>query len=182
MHALDFRRHDGRRRKILHVYISDFANRVYALFNVFSAGETMLDYYRFKDIDDLFARGRNDEARHLLMEMQARYIAVCDENSTLRMQVHEYEDILYLSRNLVFDGACYWLVTGNIKQGPFCRHCYNRDGALIRLDAEAGDGSGPGDGRWRCVCCGAVHEREYATGHVMTLPAPRPAKIIPFSG
>ena len=89
MHALDFRRHDGRRRKILHVYISDFANRVYALFHVFPAGETMLDYYRFKDIDDLFARGRNDEARHLLMEMQARYIAVNDRYAFLPKEIED---------------------------------------------------------------------------------------------
>lgn len=136
----------------------------------------MLDYSRFKDINELFMRGRHTEARHLLMEMQSRYIAVCDENSSLRMQVHEYEDILYLSRNLVFDGACYWLVTGDIKQGPFCRHCYNRSGALIRLDeVEAGDGG------WRCVCCGATHEHGYAPAPVTALAGQRPAKIIPFS-
>ena len=148
----------------------------------------MLDYSRFKDIDELFLRGRHDEARHLLMEMQSRYIAVCDENSTLRMQVHEYEDILYLSRNLVFDGACYWLITGDIKQGPFCRHCYNRSGALIRLDDTFAESAGAGNERWRCVCCGTTHERDYAPARgaslpapVMTLPAPRSATIIPFS-
>jgi len=138
----------------------------------------MLDYYRFKDIDDLYAKGHHDEARHLLMEMQARYISVCEENSTLRMQIHEFEDILFLSRNLIFDGACYWLITGGIKQGPFCQHCYDRDGALIRLDAEL-----TGDGRWRCVSCGAVHDREYAVpDQVLLAPAPKPARVIPFSG
>lgn len=133
----------------------------------------MLDYYRFKDIDDLFAKGRHTEARHLLMEMQTRYIAACDENSTLRMQVHEFEDILYLARNLIFDGACYWLITGGIKQGPFCQQCYNHYGALIRLDSE--------EGRWRCVSCGAVHERESAPGQVMLSSAPKAATVIPFS-
>lgn len=137
----------------------------------------MLDYYRFKDIDDLFAKGRSDEARHLLMEMQARYIAVCDENSSLRMQVHEYEDILFLARNLIFDGSCYWLITGNIKQGPFCLHCYNRDGALIRLDSELS-----GDGRWHCVSCGSVHRRDiHPDAPILLAPAPKPAKIIPFT-
>lgn len=141
----------------------------------------MLDYYHFKDIDDLFAKGRRDEARHLLMEMQARYIAVCDENSTLRMQVHEFEDILYLSRNLVFDGACYWLIAGGVKQGPFCQRCYNRDGALIRLDADPA-----GDGRWRCVSCGAAHRRDHALPAQSSRPSASPstsrsAKVIPFS-
>jgi hypothetical protein len=134
----------------------------------------MLDYYRFKDIDDLFGMGRHEEARHLLMEMQASYISVCEENSTLRMQVHEFEDILYLARNLVFDGACYWLITGGIKQGPFCPHCYNRGGILIRLDFE--------EGLWRCVSCGATQDHECSpSARPPAESGGKPAKVIPFS-
>ena len=44
-----------------------------------SPERAMLNHNRFKDIDELFSAGRISEARHLLMEMQARYIAVCDE-------------------------------------------------------------------------------------------------------
>lgn len=135
----------------------------------------MLDYYHFKDIDDLFAKGMRDEARHLLMEMQAKYIAVCEENATLHMQLHEFEDILYLSRNLVFDGTCFWLITGGIKQGPFCQTCYNRDGALVRLDYESDE--------WKCVSCGTVHDREYAVqGQTILASAPKTAKVIPLFG
>lgn len=121
----------------------------------------MLDYYRFKEIHDLFMKGKTEEARHVLMEMQSRYVSLCDENTMLKMQVQEFEDILYLSRNLVFDGFCYWLITGNIKQGPFCQSCYNRDGVLVRLAAAH-------DGKWQCATCGATHEREPRYG----LPAP----------
>ena len=69
-------------------------------------GAAMLDYYRFKEIHDLFMKGKTEEARHVLMEMQSRYVSLCDENTMLKMQVQEFEDILYLSRNLVFDGFC----------------------------------------------------------------------------
>ncbi len=93
----------------------------------------MLEYYRFKEIHDLFLKGRTDEARQHMAELQGRYVALCDENSMLRTQIQGYEDILYLARNLIFDGAFYWLVTGSIKQGPFCPACYNRDGLLLRL-------------------------------------------------
>lgn len=120
----------------------------------------MLDYYRFKEIHDLFMKGKTEEARHVLMEMQSRYVSLCDENTMLKMQVQEFEDILYLSRNLVFDGFCYWLITGNIKQGPFCQSCYNRDGVLVRLAAH--------DGAWQCATCGAVYDREPRYG----MPAP----------
>ena len=116
-------------------------------------------------------------ARRLLMEMQARYIAVCDENALLKMQVHEFEDILYLARNLVFDGSCYWLVAGGIKQGPFCPRCYNREGALIRLDAED-----TGDGKWRCATCGTVIDREYAQAPLPPSLARRSAKVLSFNG
>ena len=137
----------------------------------------MLNHNLFKDIDELFSAGRISEARHLLMEMQARYIAVCDENALLKMQVHEFEDILYLARNLVFDGSCYWLVAGGIKQGPFCPRCYNREGALIRLDAED-----TGDGKWRCATCGTVIDREYAQAPLPPSLARRSAKVLSFNG
>lgn len=99
----------------------------------------MLDYYRFKTVSDLFMQGKLEEARLELAELQRRYVAICDENTTLKMQVQEYEDILYLSRNLILDGKYYWLITGSIKQGPFCPTCYDRDGLLMRLAGEPGE-------------------------------------------
>ncbi len=93
----------------------------------------MLEYYRFKEIHELFLMGQAEEARLHLLELQSRYVSLCDENALLRAQMQGFEDILYLSRNLVFDGVFYWLVTGSIKQGPFCPSCYNRDGLLLRL-------------------------------------------------
>lgn len=96
----------------------------------------MLEYYRFKQVYDLFMKGREAEAREELAELQGRYVALCDENTTLKMQLQEYEDILYLARNLVYDGSFYWLITGSIRQGPFCPVCYDREGLLMRLSGE----------------------------------------------
>ena len=114
----------------------------------------MLEYYRFRDIYELFLKGKAEEAKQNLQELQARYLALCDENISLRSQVQGYEDILYLSRNLVFDGSFYWLMTGSIKQGPFCPSCYNREGFLLRLTD---------DGKARqCLTCGAQFDRSGA--------------------
>ncbi len=96
----------------------------------------MLEYYKFKKIHELFIKGREHEALEQLSELQKRYIALCDSNTNLKIQIQEYEDILYLSRNLVFDEQFYWLITGRIKQGPFCPTCYELDGMLIRLSGE----------------------------------------------
>ncbi len=108
----------------------------------------MLDYYRYKDVLELFCNGQAEEAKYLLMELQARHVALTDENMNLKGQVQEYEDILFISKNLIFDGSCYWLMTSGVKQGPFCRHCYAQDGQLIRL-VEMSDA-------WRCPNCNAV--------------------------
>ena len=107
----------------------------------------MLDYYRYKDVLELFVNGQAEEAKYLLMELQARHIALTNENSNLKNQVQEYEDILFISKNLLFDGSSYWLMTSGIKQGPFCRDCYAHNGQLIRL-VEMPDA-------WRCPSCGS---------------------------
>ncbi|MDR2826255.1 MAG: hypothetical protein LBV76_05615 [Deltaproteobacteria bacterium] len=109
----------------------------------------MLEYYRFKVVHDLFLKGQIDEACLQLKELQKRYISLCEENSALKTQASEFEDIFYLARNIVFDGSFYWLITGNIKQGPFCPNCYNRNGQLVRIT----------DMRpRRCSVCGEIYD------------------------
>lgn len=108
--------------------------------------KVMLEFYRFREVHELFSKGLLDDARIALTELQQRYVTLCDENNLLKQQIKEFEDVLYLSRNLVFDGAVYWLITGEIKQGPFCQDCYNREGLLMRLN--------DGLSCWHCTQCG----------------------------
>ncbi|MDR1857000.1 MAG: hypothetical protein LBR22_07560 [Desulfovibrio sp.] len=130
----------------------------------------MLDYRRFKEINDLFAAGQTVKARRLLMEQQSKSIALQDENDMLHVRLKTYEDILQVARNLCNERGFYWLKTDGVKQGPFCPRCYELEGGLIRLERRRKD--------LICPCCGAVY----------ALPAPpevaRPeghrAKIIPF--
>ena len=131
----------------------------------------MLEYFRFKEIHDLYVGGQLEEARHQLSELQARYVNLCDENTVLRTQIQGYEDILYLSRSLVFDGIFFWLITGSIKQGPFCPVCYNRDGLLLRL---SDDGSSR-----HCLTCGSRFKRAQAP---VAEPLPRQAVSGMMSG
>lgn len=148
----------------------------------------MLDYYRFKTVSDLFMQGKTEEARLELAELQRRYVALSDENTTFKMQVQEYEDILYLARNLILDGKYYWLITGSIKQGPFCPKCYDRDGLLMRLSGDPDERfcatcresfAEPAIIREMAVamseeCCAEPHG--YSSGEKRT----RKAKVIPF--
>ncbi len=137
----------------------------------------MLDYYKYKEVLGLFLKGKVDEAKKLLMELQARHIAMADENNILKAQLQEYEDILYIAKNLIFDGENYWLMTGNIKQGPFCPHCYSETGVLIRLiDGHSG---------MRCPMCGSISSRHDSRFEHEVFEArmtgSSSAKIIPFS-
>ena len=135
----------------------------------------MLDYWKFKEINALFMRGYFEEARRMLMELQARYIALYDEVSVLKKQVQEFEDILFLAQNLVTDEGRYWLRTGSIRHGPFCKPCYEYTGKLIRLESHKSV--------WRCPYCGLLHSREPSPRAVFAVSASpaRQGKIIPFS-
>lgn len=111
----------------------------------------MLDYYLFKQVNDLFLQGKEESAKMILQDLQEKYIETCDENTLLKTQLQEYEDILYLAKNLEYDGNSYWLKTGTIKQGPFCQRCFDKDGLLIRLNEQGS--------KWRCLTCGVEYKR-----------------------
>jgi len=125
----------------------------------------MLDYYLFKQVHELFLMGKAEEARNILADLQEKYIEISDENALLKTQIQEFEDILYLAKNLEYDGRSYWLKTGSIKQGPFCQTCFDKDGLLIRLEEN--------ESAWRCSACGS----RYAQREV-THEEPRAGKVI----
>ena len=135
----------------------------------------MLDYLKFKKINALLVQGHFEEARRMLVELQARYIALSDEVSVLKKQVQEFEDILFLSHNLRMEGGQYWLQTGSVKHGPFCKPCYDYTGKLIRLESHKNV--------WRCPYCGLLHSRapDVQAPLAVNGPLARQGKIIPFS-
>lgn len=94
----------------------------------------MMDYTRFREINDLYAKGHWQKARHLLMEMQSRCLALRDEINRLRLRLQTAEDALFICQNLTLEGELYWLRWEGGRQGPFCPNCYEAESALIRLD------------------------------------------------
>lgn len=96
----------------------------------------MMDYCRFRDINDFFATGQPEKARRLLMEVQSRCLALRDEITMLKLRLETAEDALFLSQNLFMESSFYWLKSPGARQGPFCPRCYDAEGALIRLVRE----------------------------------------------
>ncbi|KAB1443475.1 hypothetical protein [Pseudodesulfovibrio senegalensis] len=99
----------------------------------------------FKRVQVLFREGRIEEGTLLLKALQDEYIALCDENSTLKRQLTEVADVLDLAQNVAYDGQKYWLEDGNERKGPFCQLCYDREGLLIHLQ--------PHGKHWECQSC-----------------------------
>ena len=132
----------------------------------------MLDYRLFKEINDLFTSGQYRKARQLLMEIQSRSIALRDEISMLRARLRTLEDAAFLNENLQTQNGFYWLFTNNLRQGPFCPHCYESEGGLIRLERSH-----------KTLCCPYCHatypgiaNEEFQEGDAV-----RHARIIPFA-
>lgn len=132
----------------------------------------MLDYRLFKEINDLFTSGQYRKARHLLMEVQSRSIALRDEISMLRARLKTLEDAAFLNENLQCQNGFYWLFTNDLRQGPFCPHCYESEGGLIRLERS--------HKTLRCPYCHATYpgmaNEEFQEGDAV-----RHARIIPFA-
>ena len=130
----------------------------------------MLDYRRFREITELFACGKAEQAKFLLMEMQSRYIALRDEMAILKARILTLEESLDLAKNLYSEHGVYWLKAGGLRQGPYCALCYENEGILIKLEKKE---------HYRaCPICGELY--------ILKMPAPQEklqentSKIIPF--
>lgn len=140
----------------------------------------MLNYYKFYEVENLIKQGKLDEACEALTALQKNYLSLHDDHAKLRNQVHYLEELLYISRNLIFDGDAYWLISEGQKQGPFCPKCYHANGSLIRLRIEGLDSFEilHSKERWVCGHCNAIISPE-AEPESMQIDERR-AKIIPF--
>ena len=130
----------------------------------------MLNYYKFYEVEKLIVQGKLDEACNALTELQKCYASLNDETAKLRNQVHYLEELLYISRNLIFDGDAYWLISEGQKQGPFCPKCYHENGSLIRLNVQGLNTFEilSAKERWACVHCGTTITPETETTNTQT--------------
>lgn len=136
----------------------------------------MLKATAFKKAFDRLAAGELEQGRALLEDLQAEYVALCDENKALKRQLIEVAEVVDLAEALEFDGRTYWLVEDMRRKGPFCQLCYDKDGLLIRLQEK--------DAGWRCLSCDSSYERpgRDELPHSEGAAAGRGAsRVIPFS-
>lgn len=110
---------------------------------------TMFQATGFKRALTLAKEGKYAEAEALLKSLQDEFLAICEENEALKLQLTEVADVLDLADKVQFDGQKYWLIEENEKKGPFCQVCYDRDGLLVHLQEH--------DKHWECQNCRGLY-------------------------
>ena len=61
-------------------------------------------------------------------------------------KIKQLQETLETKKNVKYDKPYYWLGEGPEREGPYCQHCFDKDGKLIRLQ-------GYGNGYWDCKVC-----------------------------
>jgi hypothetical protein len=61
-------------------------------------------------------------------------------------KIKQLKETLETNKNVKYDKPYYWLGEGSEREGPYCQHCFDKDGKLIRLQ-------GYGSGYWDCKVC-----------------------------
>lgn len=106
----------------------------------------------YKDIVELLKKGATVEAQEQIMALREGALALQEDNFSLREKVKTLEESLRIKGQLTFDGSSYWLSEAGKSDGPFCQHCYDTSGKLVRLQ-DWGD-------RWLCFSCKNLHDKK----------------------
>lgn len=110
---------------------------------------TIFQATSFKRALNLCKEGKHEEAEALMKSLQDEFLAVCEENEALKLQLTEVADVLDLADKVQFDGQKYWLADEKERKGPFCQVCYDRDGLLVHLQEH--------DNHWECQSCQGLY-------------------------
>jgi hypothetical protein len=93
------------------------------------------------------------EAKMKLADLISALADAKIEASQVQQDLHEKDqEILRLQsrirmkESLTWEQPYYWAETDGRKDGPFCQHCYDGEGKVVRLQ-------GDGRGYWNCKVC-----------------------------
>ncbi len=125
----------------------------------------MLSTASFSEFKSLLDRGRAEEARKLLLRLQAERFALREQVRHLLLRVTALEGLLPSSLSALLEGGLLWMEGPEGRKGPFCPLCHEADEGLVALVQKEGD--------WACPSCGArIPKRS---------KAPDGAELIPFT-
>jgi len=78
-------------------------------------------------------------------------------------RMKQLQEDLETKANIRYEKPYYWLGEGDQRDGPFCQHCFDKGGKLVRLQ-------GCGNGYWDCkVCKNNYTDSSYVDSGPMTV-------------
>ena len=101
-----------------------------------------------KRISDLSKKTDNIELHEAILALRESLVDLKSQHIDAKEYVLALEAQLADKNSLEFDGALYWKIDGNEKDGPYCQNCYDTEQKLVRLQH--------GDtifGNWHCFAC-----------------------------
>ena len=119
----------------------------------------------YKDIVELLKKGSTIEAQEKILELREAALELQEENLSLRERVKELEGVVAKQAAVIWEKPSYWTQDGDVKDGPFCQACYDKNNQLIRLQ-------GGKNGTWHCkVCSGKYYDSTYKSPVVASQPS-----------
>lgn len=109
----------------------------------------MISNAAFTELKDLLKSGQTDQARDLLLALQAGYFTLMEENRHLGLRVQTLEHLLGADpeHRLRMQDNLLMLDTDKGQCGPFCPMCHAADKSLILLEKDRD--------KWLCPSCEA---------------------------
>ena len=86
-----------------------------------------------KEAVQLVQKIDNIELYKQILDLQSEIIKVVEENTHLKEQVKSLQETMKIKDSLSFEDNSYWIEKDGVKNGPFCTHCWDREGMLVRL-------------------------------------------------
>lgn len=82
------------------------------------------------------------EFHSIILELQGKLSELVDENATLNRKVTDLCEQAAIRKKLVFDenSGHYWSGSGQGREGPFCKRCFDVDGIAVRMSRAANGG------------------------------------------
>lgn len=86
-----------------------------------------------KSIASTIQKIDNIELYRKVLNVQQEALEAVEENDKLRKENTELKEKFKNRENLIYKNEAYWMVVNDVKDGPFCSRCWDKEQDLIRL-------------------------------------------------
>ena len=91
-----------------------------------------------KEAVQLVQKIDNIELYRQILDLQSEALKLVEENGVLKSRIRELEEKFVIKQQLLHRENAYWIsvedgTPRDVRDGPFCVHCWDKDQKLVRL-------------------------------------------------